>query len=153
MILALEATHKMGFIHRDVKPDNFLFSSDGHLRISDFGLASDLHWAHDTACECHTVSRLDESNTASLWMLTFQRTDYEQQRRALLKRHGIDLEEPSKMKIKTMKRKEVDALMGKQWLDEGQNVLTWRDNKRRTMAFSVCGCVPRVSPVATDGVS
>lgn len=44
MILSLEATHKLGYIHRDIKPDNFLFSADGHLRVADFGLATDLHW-------------------------------------------------------------------------------------------------------------
>ncbi|KAI4183007.1 MAG: hypothetical protein LQ348_004757, partial [Seirophora lacunosa] len=31
----------------DVKPDNFLISASGHLKISDFGLAFDGHWTHD----------------------------------------------------------------------------------------------------------
>ena len=46
MILSIEETHKMNWIHRDIKPDNFLISSSGHLKISDFGLAFDGHWAH-----------------------------------------------------------------------------------------------------------
>src|ERR1700712_1363943 len=46
MILCIEEAHKMKWIHRDVKPDNFLISSSGHLKISDFGLAFDGHWAH-----------------------------------------------------------------------------------------------------------
>lgn len=47
MILCVEEAHRMRWIHRDVKPDNFLISSSGHLKISDFGLAFDGHWAHD----------------------------------------------------------------------------------------------------------
>lgn len=47
MILCLEEAHRLGYIHRDVKPDNFLISASGHLKISDFGLAFDGHWTHD----------------------------------------------------------------------------------------------------------
>ncbi|KAJ6783501.1 hypothetical protein PWT90_09094 [Aphanocladium album] len=49
MILAVEETHRLQFIHRDIKPDNFLISASGHLKISDFGLAFDGHWSHDAA--------------------------------------------------------------------------------------------------------
>ncbi|PHH78085.1 hypothetical protein CDD82_3214 [Ophiocordyceps australis] len=49
MILAVEESHRLRFIHRDIKPDNFLISASGHLKISDFGLAFDGHWSHDAA--------------------------------------------------------------------------------------------------------
>jgi protein-serine/threonine kinase len=47
MILCIEEAHKMNWIHRDIKPDNFLITASGHLKISDFGLAFDGHWMHN----------------------------------------------------------------------------------------------------------
>lgn len=49
MIVCVEEAHALRCIHRDIKPDNFLISASGHLKISDFGLAFDGHWSHDTS--------------------------------------------------------------------------------------------------------
>ena len=39
IILAIEAIHNLDCIHRDIKPDNILIGKDGHIKLSDFGLA------------------------------------------------------------------------------------------------------------------
>eukprot|EP00736_Rhodelphis_marinus_P011128 Rmarinus@m.11551 len=45
-ILALHSIHRLGYVHRDIKPDNLLFDAQGHLKLSDFGLC--------TSVKCYT---------------------------------------------------------------------------------------------------
>jgi len=40
LIQAVQAVHKHGYIHRDLKPDNILIGADGHIKLSDFGLCT-----------------------------------------------------------------------------------------------------------------
>ncbi|MCG2623838.1 Stk1 family PASTA domain-containing Ser/Thr kinase [Arthrobacter sp. I2-34] len=56
VVEGLAAAHQAGLVHRDVKPENVLMSSDGRIKIGDFGLARAASASNSTATLIGTVA-------------------------------------------------------------------------------------------------
>jgi len=75
--LAIETIHKLGFIHRDIKPDNLLLDAKGHIKLSDFGLCTGLQKSHRTdyyrdlsnieSSDFTPLSQMDSRRRAAAW--------------------------------------------------------------------------------------
>ena len=134
MILCVEEAHKMKWIHRDIKPDNFLICASGHLKISDFGLAFDGHWAHSQAYHSNQRQGLLEK-------LGIKVSGDEQDVMEELETQGAhkEYDEPVGGKPKPKANSEDGA--------KREGLLNWRNRtERRKLARSVVGTSQYMAP-------
>ena len=53
--LALEVIHSMGYVHRNIKPDNMLLDIGGHLKLTGFGTCVKMDAV--SVCACTYIGR------------------------------------------------------------------------------------------------
>ena len=145
MVLCIEETHKLRWIHRDVKPDNFLISSDGHLKISDFGLAFDGHWAHSQSY--YKTHRYDLIEKLGIEIEGDEQDKDDE--------HSSASDSPSRMPsvLRRDRNKRHEQQAGEDGFKQ-ERILDYRNrHERRKMANSVVGTSQYMAPEVIRGES
>ena len=141
MILCVEETHRRKWLHRDIKPDNFLISASGHLKISDFGLAFDGHWSHDQRFfKNHRKSLMEKLGIEV-------KGDHEDQEEDAAKPSRTNLASILTGRSRTSNEyAQVDGPC------EDESILQWRNREgKRRMAASVVGTSQYMAPEVIRG--
>lgn len=136
MILCIEEAHKLLWIHRDIKPDNFLISASGHLRIGDFGLSFNGNWAHHQAY-------------------------YNTHRYSMVRKLGLRIDgdifdrmEDENVKESSKRSSKTDSLANAKDYAPTVGLLGWRNRyQRRKFAKSVVGTSQYMAPEVVRGSS
>ncbi|XP_038687797.1 serine/threonine-protein kinase AtPK2/AtPK19-like [Tripterygium wilfordii] len=55
IVSAVSHLHKCGIVHRDLKPENILMDADGHVMLTDFGLAKEIDESSRSNSFCGTT--------------------------------------------------------------------------------------------------
>ncbi len=144
MILCVEEAHGLRWIHRDVKPDNFLISASGHLKISDFGLAFDGHWSHDQSFfHNHRHSLMEK---LGIEVEGDEKDETEAQAVKASQNIGKVLARPGESSGTQKKTKAIEEPA------HDEPVVDWRDqNQRRKLARSVVGTSQYMAPEVIRG--
>jgi len=65
-ILSVHAIHELGYLHRDVKPENLMLDPKGHIKITDFGTCIRMNAKGEVTKQQHTIERTGFELTANL---------------------------------------------------------------------------------------
>jgi len=120
MVMCIEEAHKLGVVHRDIKPDNFLFDARGHIKLSDFGLATDFHWSHN--------SRFYDFQRQQTLACAKEFNDAASQNVA-----SPDINEDLEKELEN-------------YTPPKEKILKWRDKNRKKLAYSIVGTQNYTAP-------